>query len=468
MAWPLGTAPSTAVAPAAGRPPVRVLIVDDSGVVRRVVGTVVSTTPGLVLAGQGTDGSQAAGLVESLKPDVVVLDVEMPVLDGLGALKELKKRWPALPVIMFSTLTERGATATLDALALGADDYTPKPVSSTGPAGAFDAVRQDLVPLLFAWGEMARKRAMASGARALAPARSPSGPAPEGTQGAGRTPAGPVGAPTAPVPPGRPVAPRAPAGQEGPAPVRRAGAQGPGRPAEDRRRGASPATGYPARGVAPDPGPQSAASSRSPAPRRALSPGRTPAVVVGSSTGGPNALGTVLPALPATLDVPVLVVQHMPPVFTRLLAERLDSQSQLSVLEAADGMAVSAGNVYIAPGGSHMLVRRSGDAVMISLSDAPPENSCKPSVDVLFRSAVAVWGAGLLAVMLTGMGYDGLKGSQALVAAGGSLLAQDEASSVVWGMPGAVVQAGIANEVLPIGDVAAAIVNRARRRDLAS
>ena len=158
----------------------------------------------------------------------------------------------------------------------------------------------------------------------------------------------------------------------------------------------------------------------------------------------------------------------MPPVFTRLLAERLDSQSQLSVLEAADGMAVSAGNVYIAPGGSHMLVRRSGDAVVISLSDAPPENSCKPSVDVLFRSAVAVWGAGLLAVMLTGMGYDGLKGSQALVAAGGSLLAQDEASSVVWGMPGAVVQAGIANEVLPIGDVAAAIVNRARRRDLAS
>jgi len=186
------------------------------------------------------------------------------------------------------------------------------------------------------------------------------------------------------------------------------------------------------------------------------------AIVLGTSTGGPNALGIVVPALPADLGVPVLIVQHMPPMFTRLLAEHLDARSALTVHEAAPGMVVQPGHVYVAAGGSHMVVKRSREHVVIELDDGPPENCCKPSVDVLFRSAVTVWKAGLLAVMLTGMGQDGLVGSRAIISAGGTLIAQDEGSSVVWGMPGAVIKAGLASEVVPLADVSAIVVRRAR------
>jgi len=168
------------------------------------------------------------------------------------------------------------------------------------------------------------------------------------------------------------------------------------------------------------------------------------------------------PALPGDLKVPVLVVQHMPPTFTRLLAERLDGQSGLRVHEATSGMVAYPGHLYIAPGGSHMVVRCARQEVVIDLDGGPPENSCRPSVDVLFRSAAATWGAGVLAVVLTGMGQDGLLGSRAVIAAGGTVIAQDEASSVVWGMPGAVVKVGLAADVAPIGDIAAHIVRRTR------
>jgi two-component system chemotaxis response regulator CheB len=186
------------------------------------------------------------------------------------------------------------------------------------------------------------------------------------------------------------------------------------------------------------------------------------AVVLGCSTGGPNALGVLVPHLPADLGVPLLIVQHMPPTFTRLLAERLDSQSALVVHEAAAGMVAQAGHVYVAAGGTHMVVSRSRQGVQIDLDDGPAENSCKPSVDVLFRSAAAAWGAGLVAVVLTGMGQDGLVGARAISAAGGTVIAQDDASSVVWGMPGAVVKAGLATDVVGIGDIASCIVGYTR------
>ena len=290
---------------------VRVVVVDDSGVVRLVVGQVLGRERGVTLAGTAANGREALRVVERVHPDVVILDIEMPVLDGLGALRELKKRWPRLPVIMFSTLTERGASATLQALAEGADDYLTKPSTTGGPAAAFAAVREGLVPMVRSWGSIAHKRATTSSA------------------------------PTSPPP----VVP----------------AQGAG--------GARP--------------------SALPRPAALVT-----AIVMGSSTGGPNALSAVVPSLPADLHVPVLLVQHMPPTFTRLLAERLDSQSSLSVQEAEPGMVAQPGHLYVAPGGSHMVVTRRQNDVVIKLDDGPPENSCKPSVDVLFRCAATVWGAG--------------------------------------------------------------------------
>jgi len=180
-------------------------------------------------------------------------------------------------------------------------------------------------------------------------------------------------------------------------------------------------------------------------------------VVIGTSTGGPQALTEVIPNLPLSLTVPVLVVQHMPPLFTKLLADRLKSVSALNVVEGSVGLPISPGTVYIAPGGSHMIVRKVAGGFEIGLDDGPPENSCKPAVDVLFRSAVNAWGANVLAVVLTGMGQDGSQGCKAVAQAGGPIIIQDEPTSVVWGMPGAVQRAGLANEVLPIKEIAPAI-----------
>ncbi|HTW07786.1 MAG TPA: chemotaxis response regulator protein-glutamate methylesterase [Acidimicrobiales bacterium] len=374
-----------------GGPDIRVVIVDDSAVVRRLVSEVVQRQQGMVLAGTADNGREALRVVERAHPDVVVLDVEMPVMDGLHALGELKRRWPKLAVVMFSTLTERGAAVTLEALARGADDYLTKPTGVGGPAGAFQALERSLVPLLRAWGAISRR-----------PLRSPAPSPPAGTPAGGSAGAFHV-------------------------------------PAPSLARGAPP----PAKPV--------------PTRRPALARTRVEAVVMGCSTGGPNALGVVVPSIPADIGVPVLVVQHMPPTFTKLLAQRLDGLSPLVVQEVEAGMPVQAGHLYIARGGSHMAVARSQRQVVIALDDGPPENSCKPSVDVLFRSAAATWGAGVLGVVLTGMGQDGRAGSDVITSAGGTVVAQDEASSVVWGMPGAVVRQGLASEVLPLSDVAATI-----------
>ena len=352
-------------------PSVRVLVVDDSVVVRRVVQDVLQAERDFEVVATAVDGEAALEVLERLPVDVVILDVEMPRLDGLETLRRLRPRWPSLPVIMFSTLTERGASATLDALALGASDYLTKPTRLQGPDAARAAVADQLVPLVRTWGRIGRRSAAPSAASA--PARPPRADPPSRPSGAARR--------------------RAPIS----------------------------------------------------------------AVLIGSSTGGPSALAEIVPALPATLDVPVLVVQHMPPMFTRMLAERLDQRSALRVVEGAAGTPVRPGTVYVAPGGVHMVANRTREGVRIEVDDGPPENSVKPAVDVLLRSGVDAWGGEVLTVILTGMGYDGLAGARRVVEAGGVVLAQDEQSSVVWGMPGAVVTAGMAEQVLPLGEVAAAI-----------
>jgi two-component system chemotaxis response regulator CheB len=357
---------------------VRVLVVDDSSLVRRIVTTTLKEEADFEVVGTARDGQHAIAQVKALEPDVVVLDVEMPILDGLATLPKLLEVRPHLPVVMYSTLTERGASATLEALARGAVDYATKPTMVSNQEEAAALIRRDLVTLVRTWGRIEHARRGRSGAAAVSAHPSPTSPA------------------AAP-----PVVRRAaPAGQ------------------------------------------------------------RVGAVVIGSSTGGPNALSEVVGGLPATLPVPVLVVQHMPEVFTRLLAERLDARCIPPVREVHQGDVVEAGTIYIAQGGAHFSVRREGVRVVADCTDDPPENFCRPAVDVLFRSAVEVWGSGLLGVMLTGMGSDGLEGSRGIVEAGGTILAQDEETSVVWGMPGAVAKAGLASDLLPLGEVARAIVER--------
>lgn len=348
---------------------VRVLVVDDAVVVRKIVTDALAEDPGIEVVGTAPNGRIALAKIPQLNPDLITLDVEMPEMDGLETLTELRKLYPRLPVIMFSTLTERGASTTMDALLRGANDYVTKPANVGSVAEAQSRIRAALIP-----------RVHALAGRTPAPARRP------------------------------PTSSARPAGRSG-------------------------------------------AAGRRPA-------GRIDAVVIGVSTGGPNALAEVVPALPADLAVPVHIVQHMPPMFTRLLAERLDASGPLQVREAIDGEAVGAGQVRIAPGDRHLEVRRVGTQVRTVLHNGPPENSCRPSADVLFRSAATTYGDHVLAVVLTGMGSDGKRGTELVRDAGGRILAQDEASSVVWGMPGAVVEAGLVDEVLPLSVIARTIASR--------
>ncbi|GAB1694713.1 protein-glutamate methylesterase/protein-glutamine glutaminase [Krasilnikovia sp. M28-CT-15] len=367
---------------------ISVLVVDDSVVVRRLIVDALGTSPNIEVVGTAANGLLAQAKIDRLKPDVVTMDIEMPQMDGIEAVRELRKRHPRLPVIMFSTLSAAGATATLEALAAGATDYVTKPSNVGSIAQSIAAVREQLVPKILA----------------LAGWQRPARPAP---------------------PPARP----------GAAPPRL------GRPAAPSRLAVPPL-------------------ARPAAPVRKRPPGRVDLLAVGCSTGGPDALTKVLLALPGDLPVPVVVTQHMPPVFTRMFAERLDRSTPLRVVEAADGMEVSAGTVYIAQGDRHLVLHRRGTAVVTQLSSAPPENSCRPAVDVMFRSVADVYGANAYAAVLTGMGHDGRVGAKVLQEAGAEVLAQDEATSVVWGMPGAVVAAGLADEVLPLDRIPAALISR--------
>jgi two-component system chemotaxis response regulator CheB len=351
--------------------PIRVLVVDDSVVVRKIVTDVLSSDPSIEVVGTAVNGKLALGKVDALAPDLVTMDIEMPEMNGIEAVRAIRATRNRVPIVMFSTLTERGASATLDALSAGANDYVTKPANVGSVAQSMESVREQLIPRI----------------KALT---------------------------------GRPPGPAA--ARPAPAPV----------------------------------------AARPAAPRSA--PHKAPAVlVIGSSTGGPEALARVLPALPASLPVPVLLVQHMPPVFTRQFAQRLDRLSALRVVEAVDGSPLLPGTVHLAPGDHHLTVRGTGRGATTVLTQGPPENFCRPAVDPLFRSAVTAYDGAVLSVVLTGMGADGRSGASAVRDAGGTVVVQDQATSVVWGMPGAVASAGLADEVLPLGRIAEAITRHLSR-----
>ncbi|HEX4320434.1 MAG TPA: chemotaxis response regulator protein-glutamate methylesterase [Acidobacteriaceae bacterium] len=400
--------PISSAAPAR---PARILIVDDSAVMRALLRSVVASDRRLEVAGTASDGASALRVVESLRPDLVLLDVEMPVMDGLNTLRQMKARRNRIPVIMCSALTQRGAKVTIEALASGAADYVAKPFGQPSREAAVDSLARDLVPKILAL------TASAIGMQ--------NQPAPHGSA-----------FPPAPAY----VSPLA------------------GQPAHSAAGSAWPAAHVPAL-------PSLYPASQPPQPQPAGAP---PAVVlIGVSTGGPAALDLVLPGLPANFPLPVLIVQHMPELFTKMLAERLNGRCPLRVVEASAGGPVRAGTIYIARGDWHMEIAATSPSPAstpaLRLTQEPPENHCRPAVDVLFRTGVAVYGARVLGVVLTGMGYDGLIGSRLIRDHGGTVLAQDEATSAVWGMPGAVAQAGLAHRILPLNAIAPEILRLAGR-----
>ena len=375
---------------------IRVLVVDDSVVVRRMVTTALGEDPDIHVVGTASNGQLALDKIALLAPDIITLDIEMPVMDGITTLRHLSRDHPKIPVIMFSTLTERAASATLDALAAGAADYVTKPANVGSVSMALEAVRLQLVPKIRA---LSGRRV----ARPPVPAQSVSSAV--ARPGAARAPAPVTTAPRAPAGPGAPITAR---------------------------------------------------------------PGAEPIAVlaIGSSTGGPDALAQVLPALGSGLRVPVVIVQHMPPVFTRLFAERLNKISGLTVREAVGEELLRAGEVLIAPGDYRMVLRRDREGVRTVLNQGTPENFCRPAVDVLFRSVAQAYGPRSLAVVLTGMGQDGARGCENIRTAGGTVVAQDEATSVVWGMPGAVVTGGFADHIAALNQVSPTVLDLIRSRGL--
>jgi two-component system chemotaxis response regulator CheB len=348
--------------------PTRVLIVDDSAVVRGMLSKIISAEPDMELIGSAPNGKAGVEKAAKLNPDLIVLDIEMPVMTGLEALVELRKAHPRTPIIMFSTLTEKGASVTLEALSKGASDYATKPTNAGSSLSAIEQVRADLLHKI----------------RGFAPTS---------------------------------IAPE----KRKPTTVSLA----------TRR-----------------------ASTRRPRPQ---------ALIIGSSTGGPAALEKVLSAIEEPLPVPVLIVQHMPPTFTGVLADRLNDCCAFPVVEAGHGMPVEAGTCYLAPGGQHLRVISRGPVVETQLTDGPKVKSCRPSVDVLFDSAREVYGDRLVAAVLTGMGDDGLDASQRLSELDVEIIVQDQATSVVWGMPGAIAKAGIANQCLPLEDIHLALTKAVER-----
>jgi two-component system chemotaxis response regulator CheB len=344
------------------------MIVDDSAVIRGILARTLESERDIVVACTASNGEQAIRLLGQTPVDVIVLDIEMPVLDGLGALPRLLAIDRNLKIVMASTLTQRNAEISLKALDLGAADYIPKP-TATREISAGDGFKRELVMKVRTLGAAYRR---AAGLPTWDSALAPVAPA-------AKTPAFAV----------RPFRVR---------------------PIE--------------------------------------------ALAIGSSTGGPQALIKFFKSLKSFAG-PVLVTQHMPPTFTAILADNIARSTGRTCAEAKDGEAVVPGRVYVAPGNFHMTAERDGEIARIRLDQEAPENFCRPSVDPMLRSMVEVWGPSLLAVILTGMGHDGLKGCRAVVEAGGVVIAQDEATSVVWGMPGAVANDGLCSAVKPIEDLVA-------------
>jgi two-component system, chemotaxis family, protein-glutamate methylesterase/glutaminase len=359
-----------------GLPKKRVLIVDDAVVVRKILSDAIARNPDLEVAGTASNGRIALAQFLRAKPDIVLLDIEMPEMNGLETVAELRKMDAHVPIIMFSTLTEKGAAATFDALALGATDYVAKP-SNSDMGSTADKVLHELIPKI----------------RALC--RLPESP------------------------------------------------------------------------------PLALKESKQPVPSVRTEPRMTyrkPAeiIAIGVSTGGPDALARVMPLLPASLSVPIVIAQHMPHAFTKMLAARLSRNSPLPVRECEPGERITPGCAFLAPGDLHMVVQSNGTGtVHLQTHRGPKENFCRPSVDVLFRSVANTYGSRTLAVVLTGMGHDGLKGCELLHEKGARIVVQDEMTSVVWGMPGYVARAGLADKILPLDQIGLEIV-RSTTRQLAA
>jgi two-component system chemotaxis response regulator CheB len=345
--------------------PLRILIVDDAVVMRRLICQVLGDDPELEIAGWATNGRLGLERIPQVNPDCITLDVEMPEMDGIETLRQIRKSYPKLPVIMFSTETRHGAIRTIEALSLGATDYVSKPANVGSVSESIERLRTELVPRIKAH---CRPSSPASAAKVLAPV-----------------------------------------------------------------------------------------------PRPLSAVRHCDIICVASSTGGPNALSAIFQRLRTPLAVPLVLVQHMPPMFTGLLAERLNTLGVCRVTEARDGEIVESGRAYIAPGGRHMEVTRTAQGTALRLTDAPPENSCRPAADVLFRSVAPLYGPSALGLVLTGMGQDGMRGSREIVEKGGVVMAQDQASSVVWGMPGSVVQQGLAERTLALTEIPDALQDWLRR-----
>ncbi len=344
-------------------PGIRTLIVDDAVVMRRMITQALEGAPDIEVAGTAANGLIALQKIKQVNPDIVTLDIEMPEMDGLQTLKEIRKEYPDLPVIMFSTLTEKGAVVTVEALSNGATDYVTKPANVGNITEGIHRLQEQLIPRIRA----TCKR-------------------------------------SAPEPPAR---------QTQPVPAR---------------------------------------------PGRITKATRPEIICLGCSTGGPNALAAIFENLNHPLEIPIVIVQHMPPKFTGYLAERLDKKSPLRFFEATENMKVEPGCAYIAPGGFHMTVSKDVIGTRLHLNEDPPENSCRPAVDVLFRSVARHYGNSAVGIVLTGMGYDGKVGCEHLREKGAEIIVQDAETSVVWGMPGAVSQAGLADRTLPLDKFGAALI----------
>jgi len=352
---------------------IRILIVDDSVIVRSLLNKALSTDPSLEVVGSVPNGRLALKKLQYANIDLVTLDVEMPEMNGLETLIEIRKIHPRLPVIMFSQRTKRGAEVTLDALFYGASDYVTKPQAESKEA-ALQHICNELIPKIKA---LCHREESPKFRETEPPNTLP------------------------PLPP-------------------------PYRSSIETRQ-------------------------------------KVEMVAIGVSTGGPTALAALLPELSRFFSVPIVIVQHMPPLFTQRLADSLAERSAIKVSEAASGDILKAGHVLIAPGDYHLVLEREGTSVKTITHQGAKENSCRPSVDVLFRSVAQIYREQALAVILTGMGQDGLKGCEAIKAAGGHILAQDQDSSLIWGMPRFVVNAGLADKVLPLNQMATEITRRVKK-----
>ncbi len=393
---------------------IRVMVVDDSAVIRKIISSTLLREEDLEVVGTAASGKEAIARFAELNPDVVTLDIEMPEMNGIEAVSHLRKLDPLVPIIMFSTLTESGGKATLDALSMGATDYVTKPSNSANIEASKEIITTTLVAKIRVLGA---KKQSAKSSFSSSPFVSPT---------------------------------KRPTSNSTSLPL-----------SGDKANSGGQSQAIVNHQVSSSPEPRTSSAGGAIAYRAPMARTKPPAVVViGISTGGPNALSEVIPVLPANLGSPIVIVQHMPATFTRLLAERLDSKSRVKVREAIGGEILGPGEVYIAPGEHHLVINSNarGDLVL-ALDESPPVNSCRPAVDVLFRSAVK-FGSRVTALVMTGMGQDGLIGAKELKAAGAEIVTQDEATSVVWGMPGYVTHAGIADHVLPLGSIAEFIIKR--------